>query len=694
MVGAPVLLGRTFTPQEDSPHGGNVVVLSYGLWQRRFAGDASAIGKSLSLSGLPFTIVGVLGRDFRTENDADLWVPFQFELNSTNQGHYFQVGGRLKPGVTLAEANAQMKVATAEFQRMYPEVLAGAYFRVEPLRDSIVGDVRQSLLILVGAVSLVLLIACANVANLLLVRATGRRREFAIRTALGARRTRIVRQLLTESVLLALAGGALGLLLGYAGVRALLAVSPAGLPRLGENGAAVSLDWRILAFTVAASFLTGIVFGLFPALSASRTDLNSTLKESSNRAGTGFRQAKARSALVISEVSLALVLLVGASLLIRTLVALRAVDPGFDSHNVLTMEMSLNSDRFKTTAAIAQMVDEGRRRIASIPGVEDSTFTCCLPIHAELGQPFTIVGRPAPDPKDIPEARWTEVSPGYFNVFRIPLVRGRDFTEHDNAAGTPVVIINEALANQFWPHQNPIGQQIEIGRADGPPLTDKVRIIVGVVADTRSAGLARPPDPMMFLPQSQVLDFMTGLTVQVIPLRWAVRTHGDPRSLSAQIVEQLRQASGGFPVAHVRTMDDMVGASTARQRFNMLLLTLFGAIALMLASIGIYGLMAYSVEQRRQEMGIRMALGADRAAIRNQVVWQGMRLALVGVALGLAASYALTRLIAGVLFGVTARDPMVFVAVPAVLAAVSLAAVWLPAQRASRLDPVQALRVE
>ncbi len=694
MMGAPVLLGRTFTVQEDSPHGGNVAVLSYGLWQRRFGGDASVIGKSLSLGDEPYSIIGVMGRDFRTDQDADLWIPFQVDMNSTNQGHYFQVAGRLKPGVTLAQANAQMKLATAEFQRLYPDALAGAYFRVEPLRDSIVGDARQSLLVLLGAVGLVLLIACANVANLLLVRATGRRREFAIRTALGARRSRIVRQLLTESLLLALSGGALGLALGFAGVRALLAVSPAGLPRVGENGAPVNLDWRILAFTLAASLLTGIVFGLFPALSASRTDLNSSLKESSNRSGTGFRQGKARSALVVSEVSLALVLLVGAALLIRTFIALRAVNPGFDPHHVLTLEMSLNGDHYQTTAAVAQMVEEGRRRLAALPDVEDSTFTCCLPIQRELGQPFTIVGRPAPDPKDMPGADWTEVSAGYFNVFRIPIVRGRAINQHDVAGSTPVMLINQALAKQYFPKQDPVGEQIEIGRADGPQLTDRVRVIVGVVADTHTQGLGRPPQPMMFIPQTQVLDFLTALSSQVIPLRWAVRTHGDPDELIAQITEQLRIASGGFPMAHIRTMDEVVRVSTARQTFNMLLLTIFGAIALVLAAIGIYALMAYSVEQRRQEMGIRMALGADRYRIRRLVVWQGMRLAMVGLALGVAAAFGLTRLIASFLFGVKAWDPAVFVAVPVVLGCVAFAAVWLPATRAARLDPVKALRVE
>ena len=406
LFGVPIVLGRTFTPQEDSPNGGKVVVLSYGLWQRKFGGDKNIAGKALSLGNEAYTIVGVTGRDFRSDPEADIWLPFQFEPNSTNQGHFFLAAAMLRPGVTLAQANAQMKLAAAEYLRAFPMANRQQGFAVAPLRDSIVRDVRSSLLVLLGAVSLVLLIACANVANLLLVRATGRRREFAIRAALGAGRARIVRQLLTESVLLSVAGGALGLALGFAGVRALLAVSPAGLPRIGENGAAVGVDWRVLGFTLAVSMLTGILFGLFPALSASRADLNSSLKESSSRAGTGFRQGKARSLLVISEVSLALVLLVGAALLIRTFIALRGVDPGFDAHNVLTLEMSLTGDRYAKTAAVAQLIRDARERLNAIPGVEGSALTCCLPIEGQFGLPFTIVGKPVTNQRDTPGAGW------------------------------------------------------------------------------------------------------------------------------------------------------------------------------------------------------------------------------------------------------------------------------------------------
>ncbi|HEX3892871.1 MAG TPA: ABC transporter permease [Terracidiphilus sp.] len=694
VFGAPMILGRTFTPEEDRPNGGNVVVLSYGLWQRRFGGNPKVIGSSLPLGGEPYTIIGVVGRDFVTDPEAELWVPFQFEPNSTNQGHFFQTAAMLKPGITVQQANAQMKLALQEFVRLYAIKNPGFEFAVEPLRDSIVNESRKSLFVLLGAVGLVLLIACANVANLLLVRATGRKREFAIRSALGASRSRIVRQLLTESVLLAVTGGVLGSVLGFAGVRALLAISPGGLPRIGEDGAAIGVDWRVLCFTLGVSLLTGILFGLLPAFAASRTDLNSSLKESSSRSGTGFRQGKARSVLVVSEMSLALVLLIGAALLIRTFIALHGVNPGFDAHNVLTMEMSLTGPRYEKTAGVAQLSRDGRQRLDAIPGVELSAFTCCLPIQGQFGLPFVISGRPVDPAKGQTGAGWMSASPDYYKLFKIPVQRGREFSEHDTASSTGVMLINEAFAKQFFPKENPVGQQISIGKGMGPPFEEPARVVVGVVADTHDGGLAQEPRPTMVVPDAQVLDDMTKLNAGIVPLRWVVRTHGDPHLLATQIGEQLRLASGGLPVARVRTMDEIVARSTSRENFNMLLLSIFGAVALVLAAIGIYGLMAYSVEQRTQEMGIRMALGADRSTIRKLVVWQGMRLAIVGVLLGVGAAFGLTRLIASFLFGVKSWDPAVFVAVPLVLAAVALLAVWLPASRAAKMDPMRALRVE
>src|ERR1700722_7068197 len=489
LFGATPLLGRTFTPQEDSPNGGKVVVLSYGLWQRKFGGNPNIIGRALSLGNEPYTIVGVLDKSFVSDPEADILLPFQFDPNSTNQGHYFMAAGRLKPGVTLAQANAALKVAADQFRRRFPDAIGPkGGFEVSPLRDSIVNDVRSSLLVMLGAVSLVLLIACANVANLLLVHATGRKREFAIRAAMGAGRSRIILQLLTESVLLSVTGGLLGLVLGYVGLRALLAASPGDIPRIGEHGAAVALDWRVLVFTLSVSMLTGILFGLFPAIGASRPDLNSTLKESSNRAGTGFRQSRARSLLVISEISLALVLLIGAALLIRTLIAIRHVNPGFDANNVLTMEMSLTGDRFQKTAGVAQLVRNGRERLNAIPGVEASASSCCLPLEGGFGLPFNIIGRPVDD-KKLTGAGWMSASAGYFDVFRIPIVRGRGFTDNDTTGSPGVVLINESMAKQFWPKENPVGQQIIIGKGVGKEFDEPAREIIGVVGNIHSNGL-------------------------------------------------------------------------------------------------------------------------------------------------------------------------------------------------------------
>ncbi|HEY6448988.1 MAG TPA: ABC transporter permease [Acidobacteriaceae bacterium] len=696
LFGAPVIHGRTFTPQEDSPNGGHVVVISYGFWQRRFGGNPNIVGSSLSLSNESYTIVGILGKSFATDPASDLWVPFQLDPNSTNLGHYFFVSGRLMPGVTLAQANAQLKIAAEQYRKLHPEDMGPKDgFAVQSLRDSMVAYARKSLFILLGAVGFVLLIACANVANLLLVRATGRKREFAIRAAMGAGRLRIIRQLLTESVTLGLVGGILGLILGFIGVRALLAVSPNDLPRIGEHGAGIAIDWRVLVFTLGVAILTGVLFGLFPALGVSRTDLNSTLKESSNRSGTGLRHNKSRSLLVISEVSLALVLLIGAALLIRTFLALRQVNPGFDPHNILTLRMSLTGDQYKVTSGMAQLSHDGRERLDAIHGVEASAFTCCLPLEGGYGLPFNIIGR-APEANSPYNggAGWMSTSPGYFSVFRIPILRGRDFTEQDTGSSPLVVLINDTLAKKYWPKSDPVGQQMLIGKGVGPQFAEGPRQIIGVVGDIRDGGLNNDPRPLMIVPMAQVPNGMTALNAGISPMVWIVRTHGDPHQYISSISEQLRQVSGGFAVARVRPMTEVVSESTASQDFNMLLLSIFGAIALVLAAIGIYGLMAYSVQQRTQEMGIRMALGADRASIRSLVVWHGMRLALIGVVIGVGAAFGLTRFIASFLFGVKSWDPLVFSTVPVILALVALLAVWMPATRAARLDPQQALRIE
>jgi putative ABC transport system permease protein len=701
LFGAPVMSGRTFAVEEDRPNGPQVAVLSHGLWTRRFGSDPSIVGRAITLGNEPYTVIGILGPSFDVEDwwggaPPEIWIPFQLDPNSTDQGHYFRAAARLKPGVTLPQAQARLKLAADEFRAKFPNAIGkNGSFSVERVQDVLVRNVRTTLLVLAGAVGFVLLIACANVANLLLVRATGRRREIAIRAAIGAGRGRIVRQLLTESIVLSLAGGALGLLLGVAGIRALLSINTAGLPRIGREGALVSVDWRVVLFAVAVSLATGILFGLIPALHAARTDLSSTLKESAGRSGTGFRQNKVRSVLVVVEVALALVLLVGSALLIRTSLALRAVNPGFDAANVLTMRMSISSPQFVKADAVERLVRSGLDRLRSVPGVEVASATCCVPLEGGYGLPFIIAGKPLKDAPSHGGGGWMTVSTGYFEVFKIAVKRGRTFNDRDDAQGPPVVIVNEAFVRQYLKDSaDPLGERLTIGKPFMREFaTEQPRQIVGVVADVRDGGLNNEPQPNMYVPQAQIPDAANALNVRLTPIAWVVRTRQAPYSVSAAIQEQLRQVSG-LPVSDVRSMDDVVSRSISRQRFNMLLMTVFGASALLLAAIGIYGLMAYSVEQRTQEIGIRLALGASSQDVRRMVIAQGMRLAIAGVAIGFASAFGLARVVASLLYGVTPRDPLVFAATPVLLAIVAFIGVWLPARRAVTVDPVTALRSE
>jgi putative ABC transport system permease protein len=695
LLGGVTLYGRTFTPDEDLPGARNVVVLTHGFWQRRFGADPGVIGRTMVLSGEPHEIIGVLTPGLKIEIDdpPDVYVPFQLDPNSTEQGNYFNSGARLKPGVSLATANAQFKVAAEEFRRKYPNILGPKDgFGVEPLREVLVRGVRTLLWILLGAVGLVLLIACANVANLLLARATGRKREIAIRAAVGAGRGRIVRQLLTESVVLSMAGGVLGLALGYGGIRAILGISPGNIPRIGSQGAEVSLDAGVVLFTLGLSFATGILFGLIPALQSSRADLSGTLKESAGRGGSSFRHNKARSVLVVVEMALALVLLIGAGLLLRTFTALRAVDPGFNPHHVLTLRMLLSEPRFEKTAGLARLVRLGTERLDSLPGVESAAVTCCVPLEGGIGLPFIISGRPL-EGRAHGGGRYMITSPAYFDVFKIPLVRGRAFTDQDSLGATPAVIINQAMAKQFWKDGDPLGAQLIIGQGLGE-FEDGARQIVGIVGDLRDNGLNRNPQPTMYVPQAQIPDkFNTALT-RLGPVAWVVRTKLEPHALIPAIQKELGDVSGGLALTPIRTMDEVVSRSTADTDFNTLVLTIFAGVALVLAAIGIYGLMAYSVEQRTQEIGIRLALGAGPGSVRNMVVFHGMRLAIAGVIIGVASAFGLTKLIESFLYGVKARDPLVFVGVPVVLTIVALFAVWLPARRATRVSPLDALRCE
>jgi putative ABC transport system permease protein len=484
---------------------------------------------------------------------------------------------------------------------------------------------------------------------------------------------------------------------GWAGIRALLSLNTAGLPRVGENGELVGLDWHVVVFAIVVSMATGIIFGLIPALQSSKTDLTTTLKESAGRSGTGFRQNKARSLLVVTEVGLALVLLIGSALLIRTAMALGRVDPGFDTHNVLTLKMSLKGAQFDKSEAVEQVVRNGVEKLRSIPGVVNASATCCVPLQGGYGLPFRIVGRPLASDSQGPYhggGGWMTVSPGYFEVFKIPVRHGRTFNERDTSTSTPVVVINEAMAKQYWPKADPMNDRIVIGKGVMREFeAEGERQIIGIVADIKSNGLDSDPQPQMFEPQAQVPDAANALNVGLTPISWIVRTQTPPQGLSSAIQDQLRQATG-LPVSDIKSMDDIVSVSVSRQKFNMWVMSVFGACALLLAAIGIYGLMAYSVEQRTQEIGIRLALGAQASHVKNMVVLQGMRLALVGVVIGLGGAFWLAKFITSFLFGVTAKDPVVFAGVPVLLSAIAFVSVWLPAQRASKVDPIIALRAE
>jgi putative ABC transport system permease protein len=688
--------GRTYTAKEDVPDGPNVVVISNTLWQSRFGGDPSIIGRTIELGGEAYTVVGVTAPGFTSDPPADVWLPLRADPNSTDLAHYLKCTALLRSGVTLAQAQAAMKIAAAEFRRRhpYPPMNPKSGFTAESLKDSVIGYVRKELLLLLGAVGFVLLIACANVANLLLARATLRKREIAIRMALGAGRRRIMKKLLTESVLLSVVGGTLGLAIGYVGVKALLAANPVDIPRIGERGASVTLDWRVLGFTLLIALATGILFGLIPALNVSRTALSATLKESGMRFGGGIRQNKVRSILVVTEMALALILLVGAVLLIRTFAVLRGVDPGFDPRNILTMNMSLNSQRFAKAARVEQLERDGRQRIETVPGVEAAAMTCCLPVEGGFGLPFSIVGQPPKNGPYTGGAVWLTISPEYFKVFRIPLVKGRVFTDQDTGATSHVVIIDEAMAKEFWPEGNALGSQIVIGKDQGSAFEEPARQIVGIVGNILVGGLAHPPGPIMYVPLAQVTDGVTALNNRVSPMYLVVRTRMQPFSFSQEIQREVRDASGGLPVGHIRSMEQVMGESLAQNDFNAMLLTIFAGVALLLAAIGIYGLMAYSVQQRTQEIGIRMALGASPKKVLRMVVRQGMLLASIGAVVGVGVALSLTRLMAGMIYGVKTWDAATFVSVVGVLTGVSLLATYVPARRAMRVDPMVALRHE
>ena len=698
--GLPVIQGRAFTPEEDLPDAAHVAVISVNLWRRRFASDPLILGKKVLLSGDLYTVVGVVDDSSNLVNEMgsnqaprlDVYVPFQIDPNTPDQDHTFYVVGRLRPGVTLEQAQERLRASVDEYRIKFPNALAPkASFTAKPVLEVVLADIRSLLLVLTGAVGLVLLIACANVASLLLVRAAGRNHEIGIRVAVGATRGRVIRQLLAESVLLALAGGAAGLAVGYSGIRALLgSVNADDLPPVSD----ISMDWHVVGFALALSLLTGIVFGLLPALKASRVELNTVLKDSGGRWGTGLRQNKARAALVISEISLAMVLLVGSALLIRTFLALYRVDRGFQTANVITMQTSFSGPKYAKSAAVAAAVRDGLERVRSLPGVTAASATCCVPLQIELNAGFEIKGRPTGDTPNTGNGAWATVSAGYFDVFQVPLKRGRMFTDRDDATSPGVVVINERMAKEYWKNTDPLSDRLLIGHGQtGNSGDDPPRQIIGIVADVRQSALNAIPKPMMYVPQAQIPDSTNATVSRVVPMSWTVRTQRNTDALVKEIQEQVRQAAG-LPVFDVHSMDEVVRLSTGQQQFNALVMTIFGCPALLLAAIGIYGLMAYIVAQRTQEIGIRLALGAEARRLRNMLVSQGMRLAVTGMVIGLGLAWGVSILMESLLFGVQPRDPLVFTAVPLALTGVALLAVWIPARRSLRVDPAVALRHE
>ena len=683
VLGVRPLLGRTYSAEEDQLGRHYVVVLSHSLWQRRFGADPALIGRAITLNGRSRTVLGVMPQGFKfPSDDVEMWVPLALEASSTNLGmRYLEVIARLRPGAEPEQARAEVRTVAGRIAGMYPEYYKGGArpeAAIVPLHEQMVGDTRPALLILLGGVAFMLLIACANVANLFLARAAARRKEIATRTAFGATRTRIVRQLLTESLLLFVLGGGLGLLLAQWGVRALVLSSPLNIPRMNE----VSIDGWTLAFTASVSLLTGIFFGLAPALQASKTDLNEALKEGGRGGGEGRGQTRTRGLLVVSEVALAVVLLVGAGLMVRSFSRLSEVRLGFVPENVLTMRLSLPASKYPEGRQTAGFYRELLGRLKKLPGVEAAAATSQLPLGEVMANAsFEVEGRGLERGDEI--ADYNIISPEYFRAMNIGLLRGRPFAESDGRQTPAAVIVNQTLARKAWPGEEALGKRLRL-TGDSPWLS-----VVGVVADVKNRGLGAETKPEMYFPH---VESQFGMGPIRRDMTLVVRSVSDPKALTGAIRGEVRSLDSDLPVFRVRTMDEIVADSISRTRFTTALLSLFACLALILAGVGVYGVMSYNVARRTHEIGIRKALGARPRDVVLMLVRQGFALALAGVGLGLAGSFALTRVMESLLYGVGANDPATFAAIPAVLLSVSLLASYLPARRAMRIDPTAALR--
>jgi putative ABC transport system permease protein len=680
LLGVRPARGRDFLPAEMRPGGEGVIIVSHGLWVRRFGSDPNLLGQALTLDGKSFTVSGIMAPGFEfPERTVEFWMPLVFTAQdmSFRGYHHLSVIARLKADVPLEQAWAEMNGLAGRLAQQHPVTNRGWGVTLVPLRDQQVREVRLALLIMFGAVGFVLLIACASIANLLLARNAAREREIAIRAALGAGRLRLVRQLLAESVLLALLGGGAGLFLTPWLTRLLLAISPEDLVLPQQIG----IHAGVLGFTLAVSLVTGLVFGVIPAVQASRTNLNESLKEGGRSATEGFRRHRIRSGLVILEVALALVLLVGAGLMTRSFLRLQAVDPGFRADHVLTVRLSLSESKYSEDRQRAAFFRDLLERVETLPGVQTVAVTNCLPLVSDFVRLFEIEGRPAPGPGEAPAASFRAVTPGYFRAMGVAVRRGRHFSEQDGAESAGVAIVNEDLTRRYWPKEDPIGKRVHLGKLDRMGW----RTIVGVVSDVRHRALDTPALGELYVPYSQWPQAATTLVV---------RTTWEPVQMAGAIRAEVRAVDRDQPIGEIRTMERVVSESVAPRRAVVTLLGVFASLALILAAVGIYGVIAFSVVERTHEIGIRMALGAQRSDVLRMVVEQGLVLALVGVAIGAVASLVLTRVLSSLLYGVSATDPWTFLGVSLLLTVVAVLASYLPARHATKVDPLVALRTE